>query len=137
MREQKKRFEADMKLLDQQQEKERNELDQMARDLANVGMAGPVSEPTTPPENHRETGFPTAFSRPTRFSTSSVTSSAGLFNIFAPSQTITSPPSGQVKTSTAQTPNNRFSAQSTPGSRRNSEEEYFPENFPSSRPAQS
>lgn len=129
-----------MKLLDQQQERERHELDQMARNLANVGVAGPVSEPTTPPENHRETGFPSAFSRPTRFSTSSVTSSAGLFNVFAPSQSITSPPSGQVKTSASQTPNsssNRFSAQSTPGSRRNSEEEYFPENFPSSRPAQS
>lgn len=126
-----------MKLLDQQQEKERHELDQMARNLANVGIAGPVSEPTTPPENNREAGFPTAFSRPTRFSTSSVTTSAGLFNVFAPSQSITSPPASQVKTSASQTPNSRFSAQSTPGSRRNSEEEYFPENFPTSRPAQS
>jgi hypothetical protein len=123
MREQKKRFEADMKLLELQQEKERLEMDQLARDLANI--SGPVSEPTTPPE-YREAGFPTAFSRPPRFSTSSVTSSPGIFNIFSPSQ-VTSPPATQSKASTAQTPN-RFSVQSVPGSRRGSEEaEYFSE----------
>jgi hypothetical protein len=34
MREQKKRLEADMKLLDMQQEKERQKMDQLARDIA-------------------------------------------------------------------------------------------------------
>ncbi|KAJ9238826.1 hypothetical protein DTO169E5_4659 [Paecilomyces variotii] len=126
MREQKKRFEADMKLLDLQHEREKQEMDQLARDLAQAGLSGPVSEPTTPPE-YRDSGFPTVFSRPTRFSTSSVTSSPGIFNVFAPSQ-VTSPQSNQARSSAAQTPNNRFSVQSVPGSRRNSEEEsYFSE----------
>jgi hypothetical protein len=126
MREQRRRFEADMKLLDLQQEKEKQEMDQLARDLAQVGMTGPVSEPTTPPE-HRDTGFPNSFSRPTRFSTSSVTSSPGIFNLFAPSQ-VTSPPANTGRSTTAQTPTNKFSVHSVPGSRRNSDEDdYLPE----------
>lgn len=122
MREQRRRFEEDMKLLDMQHEKEKQEMDQLARDLAKAGTSGPVSEPTTPPE-YRENGFPGpgGFSRPTRFSTSSVTSSPGLFNVFAPSQ-VTSP--SQVNHD-AQTPTNRFSVHSVPGSRRNSEKEDF------------
>jgi hypothetical protein len=83
MREQKKRLEADMKLLDMQQEKERQKMDQLARDLAQAGLSGPVSEPTTPPE-YRDPGFPSVLSQP-RFSASSVTSSPGIFNIFSPS----------------------------------------------------
>ncbi|KAL1968720.1 hypothetical protein VTN77DRAFT_1546 [Rasamsonia byssochlamydoides] len=134
MREQKKRFEADMKLLDLQQEKEKQEMDQLARDLAQASLSGPVSEPTTPPE-YRDAGFPTVFSRPTRFSTSSVTSSPGIFNIFSPQ--VTSPTS-QSKPSSVQTPNNRFSVQSVPSSRRNSEEdEYFPDSVSSYRPGPS
>lgn len=137
MREQKKRFEADMKLLDLQQEREKQEMDQLARDLAQAGLSGPVSEPTTPPE-YRDAGFPTAFSRPTRFSTSSVTSSPGIFNIFSPSQVTSPPPAAQSKASSVQTPSNRFSVQSVPGSRRNSEEdEYFPESVSSYRPGPS
>ncbi|RAL02399.1 putative RNA-binding protein [Aspergillus ibericus CBS 121593] len=123
MREQRRRFEEDMKLLDLQHEKERQEMDQIALDLAKAGLSGPVSEPTTPPE-YRENAFP-AFTRPTRFSTSSVTSSPGFFNVFAPTQ-VTTPPS-QVNHSSAQTPTNRFSVHSVPGSRRNSEKEDFNE----------
>lgn len=121
MREQKRRFEEDMKLLDLRHEKEKLEMDQLARDLAKAGIAGPVSEPTTPPEAHDSSGFP-GFSRPTRFSTSSVTSSPGFFNVFAPSH-VTSP-SGQMNTTSAQTPS-RFTVHSVPGSRRNSEKEDF------------
>ncbi|KAL4872731.1 hypothetical protein BDV12DRAFT_182759 [Aspergillus spectabilis] len=121
MREQKRRFEEDMKLLDLQHEREQLEMNQLAKDLAKAGISGPVSEPTTPPE-HREKGFPGAFSRPTRFSTSSVTSSPGFFNVFASS--VTSPP-GQVNHDSAQTPINRFAVHSVPGSRRNSEKEDF------------
>src|SRR5947207_14287292 len=113
MREQKKRFEADMKLLDLQQEKEKQEMDQIARDLAQAGMTGPVSEPTTAPE-YRDTGFPSVFSRPTRFSTSSVTTSPGIFNIFAPSQ-VASPPT-QVKSPMASTPKQGSAPQSVLGS---------------------
>ncbi|OAX77995.1 hypothetical protein ACJ72_07700, partial [Emergomyces africanus] len=131
MREQRKRFEADMKLLDLQQEKERQELDQMARDLANANssLAGVVSEPTTPPE-YRENGFPTVFSRPTRFSTSSATA-PGVFNLFGPSQVISS--TGQAKSTISTAPSQASAPHSMLGSRRNSEEEYTPEPFPSYR----
>ena len=105
MREQRRRFEEDMKLLDLQHEREKHEMDQLARDLAKAGIPGPVSEPTTPPEYH-DNG-------------SSVTSSPGFFNVFAPSNQMTSSPNG------AQTPTNRFSVHSVPGSRRNSEKEDF------------
>ncbi|RDW70768.1 putative RNA-binding protein [Aspergillus mulundensis] len=121
MREQKRRFEEDMKLLDLQHEREQLEMNQLAKDLAKAGISGPVSEPTTPPE-YRDNGFPGAFSRPTRFSTSSVTSSPGFFNVFASS--VTSPPS-QLNRDSAQTPTNRFAVHSVPGSRRNSEKEDF------------
>jgi len=107
-------------------------MDQIARDLAQVGITGPVSEPTTPPE-YRETGFPSVFSRPTRFSTSSVTTSPGIFNIFAPSQ-VSSPPT-QVKSPMASTPNQGSAPQSVLGSRRNSEEEeLIPGAVPTYRP---
>lgn len=118
MREQRRRFEEDMKLLDLQHEKEKLEMDQLARDLAKAGIPGPVSEPTTPPEYH-DNGIAAGFSRPTRFSTSSVTSSPGFFNVFAPSNQMTPSPNG------TQTPTNRFSVHSVPGSRRNSEKEDF------------
>ncbi|RAK74848.1 putative RNA-binding protein [Aspergillus fijiensis CBS 313.89] len=121
MREQRRRFEEDMKILDLQHEKEKLEMDQIAKDLAKAGLSGPVSEPTTPPEYHDNT-LP-GFTRPTRFSTSSVTSSPGFFNVFAPSQVTT--PQSQVNHSSAQTPTNRFSVHSVPGSRRNSEKEDF------------
>ncbi|ODH24185.1 hypothetical protein ACO22_05329 [Paracoccidioides brasiliensis] len=129
MREQRKRFEADMKLLDLQQEKERQELDQMARDLANASLSGPVSEPTTHPE-YRENGFPSVFSRPTRFSISSATA-PGVFNPFSPSQVVS--PAAQPKSILATTLGQASAPQSMLGSRRNSEEEYFPESFPSYR----
>ncbi|KAL2821745.1 hypothetical protein BDW59DRAFT_174097 [Aspergillus cavernicola] len=121
MREQKRRFEEDMKLLDLQHEREQLEMNKLAKDLAKAGISGPSSEPTTPPE-HRENGFPGAFSRPTRFSTSSVTSSPGFFNVFASS---VASPSSQVNQEPAQTPTNRFAVHSVPGSRRNSEKEDF------------
>lgn len=108
-----------MKLLDLQHEKEKLEMDQLARDLAKAGISGPVSEPTTPPE-HGDSAF-SGFSRPTRFSTSSVTSSPGFFNVFAPSHATS--PSSQINTSSVQPPTSHFSVHSVPGSRRNSEKE--------------
>ncbi len=84
LREQKRRFEAEMQKLDQQQRREEQELAAMQEDLGRMGtggLPGHQSEPTTPPE-YRETssGFPTMFSRPNRYSTSSLTSPPGLYN---------------------------------------------------------
>ncbi|KAJ5787073.1 Armadillo-like helical [Penicillium paradoxum] len=120
MREQKRRFEEDMKILDLQHAREKLEMDQLARDLAQAGISGPVSEPTTPPE-YRDTAVSSAFSRPARFSTSSVTSSPGFFNAFAPS-TLTSP---QAVSQPLQHSIDRFAGHSVPGSRRNSEKDDF------------
>ncbi|KAL1901392.1 hypothetical protein Sste5346_001797 [Sporothrix stenoceras] len=102
LREQKRRFEAEMQKLDQQQLRDEQELAAMQEDLGRIGAAamatGHQSEPTTPPE-YRETttsGFPNMLSRPNRYSTSSLTSPPGfLFNRPGRSGSqITSPQSG-------------------------------------------
>lgn len=126
MREQKRRFEEDMKLLDMQHEKEKIEMDQLARDLAKAGLSGPVSEPTTPPEHVEPTV--SSVSRPGRFSTSSVTSSPGFFSAFAaPSSQLTSPqaPSHSHSGQSTHQVLDRFAGHSMPTSRRNSEKEEF------------
>lgn len=128
MREQKRRFEADLKLLDLQQARERQEMDQIARDLAQASVSGPVSEPTTPPE-YRDTGFPTSLSRPSRFSTSSATT-PGIFNMFGSPSQIASPPKSAVAT----TPKQESAPQSVIGSRRNSEENHSADAYPTFRP---
>ncbi|WEW56356.1 hypothetical protein PRK78_001799 [Emydomyces testavorans] len=130
MREQKKRFEADLKLLNLQQEKEEQEMDQIARDLARTGLGGPVSEPTTPPEYH-DSGFPTALSRPARFSISNGHSTPGRFsNIFSPQ--LTSPNSNKVNSPFGL--NNNESLMSNMNSRRNSEHEFHSSGFGAYRP---
>ncbi|KAM3078180.1 hypothetical protein ACMFMG_002523 [Clarireedia jacksonii] len=106
LREQKRRFEAEMQLLDLQQRREEQELAQMQEDLGransnNNNNAGHQSEPTTPPE-YRESssGFPSAFSRPNRYSTSSLTSPPGLYNRPGRSGSqLTSPQSGTRRNS--------------------------------------
>ncbi|KAJ5571169.1 Armadillo-like helical [Penicillium sp. DV-2018c] len=120
MREQKRRFEEDMKILDMQHAKEKLEMAQLARDMAQAGISGPVSEPTTPPE-YRDTAVSDAFSRPARFSMSNVTSSPNFFNAFAPSA-LTSP---QPTSQPAQQSIDRFAGHSVPSSRRNSEKDDF------------
>lgn len=135
MREQKRRFEEDMKLLDLQHEKEKFEMDQLARSLAKAGLSGSgsgphpgrVSEPTTPPGEYGESIMPgSSASRPGagRFQTSSVTSSPGFFGAFAGS-TLTSP-QNHLQSSHAHSQSvDRFAGHSLPGSRRNSEKDDF------------
>lgn len=127
LREQKRRFEAEMQLLDQQQRKEEQELAQMQEDLGrnNNGnsIAGHQSEPTTPPE-YRETnsGFPSVFSRPNRYSTSSLTSPPGLYNRPGRSGSqLTSPQSGIMQSRLVM--DDKLPSKSVPGSRRNSDED--------------
>lgn len=124
MREQKRRFEEDMKILDLQHAREKLEMDQLSYEMIQAGisggLSGPVSEPTTPPE-YRESTVTSAFGRPNRFSTSSVTSSPGFFNAFA-SSGLTSP---QAPTHSTQPSIDRFTGHSVPGSRRNSEKDDF------------
>lgn len=72
-----------MQMLDLKQRRDEQELAQMQEDLgrANETNQGHQSEPTTPPEyGDSSSGFPSAFSRPNRYSTSSITLPPGLFN---------------------------------------------------------
>ncbi|EFW22893.1 hypothetical protein D8B26_006450 [Coccidioides posadasii str. Silveira] len=130
MREQKKRFEADLKLLNLQQEKEEQEMDQIARDLARTDLGGAASEPTTPPEYH-ESGFPTAFSRPSRFSISNGQSTPNRFsNLFSPQ--VTSPTASKANSSFGLNGSEPFT--STMNSRRNSEHDFHSNGFAAYRP---
>ncbi|CAG8976315.1 hypothetical protein HYALB_00005721 [Hymenoscyphus albidus] len=122
LREQKRRFEAEMQLLDLQQRREEQELAQMTEDLGRTKNTGHQSEPTTPPE-YRETtsGFPSVFSRPNRYSTSSLTSPPGLYNRPGRSGSqLTSPHSGILQ---SRMMDDNLTSQSGSASRRNSDED--------------
>ncbi|KAJ5887566.1 hypothetical protein N7495_007607 [Penicillium taxi] len=123
MREQKLRFEQDMKLLDMEHEKENQEMEQLARDLAQVSFPGPTV-PSTPPQQQRESAVTSAV-RPGRFS---VTSSPGTFDAF-------SRPSSHTSRASIHSID-RFNGNSLPGSipgtRRNSDEDAFTLGSPSS-----
>ena len=131
LREQRRRFEAEMKLFDLQQEREKQELEQMAEDLTRLHMtAGHQSEPTTPPE-YRDHVFPSVLSRPNRFSASSLTSPLALNNRgFRSGSQLASPPSELVQNLQHQVTNNKLPSKSVPGSRRGSNDKdkvYVPE----------
>ncbi|KAK3901087.1 armadillo-type protein [Staphylotrichum tortipilum] len=120
LREHRRRFEAEIHKLDAQQRMEERELHQMQEDLA-ARYGGHQSEPTTPPEYRDTPGFPSIFSRPNRYSTSSLTSPPGIFN--RPSRSgslLTSPLSGTLP---SRFPFDEIPSRSVPGSRRNSDED--------------
>lgn len=125
IREQRRRFELEMQKLDQQQRREAQELAQMEEEIGRLG--GHQSEPTTPPEyRDSNSGFPSMFSRPNRYSTSSLTSPPGLFNRPGRSGSqLTSPPSGLMQQQ--QPPRYGYDeplpSRSMPGTRRNSDDE--------------
>lgn len=121
IREQRRRFELEMQKLDQQQRREAQELAQMEEEI--VRLNGHQSEPTTPPEyRDSSSGFPSMFSRPNRYSTSSLTSPPGLFNRPQRSGSqITSPPSGLVQQRYGY--DEPLPSRSMPGTRRNSDDE--------------
>ncbi|OBT40346.1 hypothetical protein VE00_08460 [Pseudogymnoascus sp. WSF 3629] len=131
LREQKRRFEAEMQILDLQQRQEEQELRQMQEDLgrhhnSHNTNGGHQSEPTTPPE-YRETssGFPTVFSRPNRYSTSSLTSPiGGLYNRPGRSASqLTSPHNGLISSRYTMDENAIIMSNSGSASRRNSEDD--------------
>ncbi|KAI1294043.1 ARM repeat-containing protein [Xylaria venustula] len=116
LREQKRRFEAEMQRLDQQQ----RELQEDLRPV--LGLTGHQSEPTTPPE-YREThgGFPTMFSRPNRYSMSSLASPPGLFNRPGRSGSVLTSPQSSIMPS--RYPDDPLPYRSVPATRRNSDED--------------
>ncbi|KAI0392673.1 hypothetical protein F5Y17DRAFT_343575 [Xylariaceae sp. FL0594] len=76
VRERKRQFERAMQSLDQKQRELQEDLAPM------LALTGHQSEPTTPPEYRFQdpNGFPTIFSRPNRYSMSSLMSPPGLLN---------------------------------------------------------
>lgn len=128
LREHKRRFEAEIHKLSEQERLEERELAQMTEDLRYNGnsMAGHQSEPTTPPE-YRETssGFPTLFSRPNRYSMSSLTlaSPPGLFNRPGRSGSQLASPQPTNVAQSRFAFDDQLPSRSVPGSRRNSDED--------------
>lgn len=119
LREQRRRFEAEMELLDLQAKNQEDEMVRLASDLNRYNLSGRQSEPTTPPE-YGENGFTSIFPRQNRFSSASLTSPPGL-NANRASRSgsqITSPPHHMTSQSISHIP-----SKSMPGSRRNSDEE--------------
>ncbi|KAI0025815.1 armadillo-type protein [Xylariomycetidae sp. FL0641] len=125
LREQRRRFEAEMQKLDQQQRQDEFELAKMQEDIGRgggMGITGHQSEPTTPPE-YRETaaGFPTLLARPNRYSTSSLISPQGLLNRESRSGSqLASPHAGILQSRYYE---DQLPSRSVPASRRNSDED--------------
>lgn len=106
-----------MELIDLQSRRGEEEIHRLSSE---VRLNKPAqSQPTTPPE-YSDNGFPNAFSRPNRFSMSSIQQPASRITprgSRANSQ-VTSPPSSSFFN------NNGLPSQSVPGTRRNSDEEH-------------
>ncbi|KIE03941.1 Armadillo-like helical, partial [Metarhizium majus ARSEF 297] len=119
IREQRRRFELEMQRLDQQQRREAQELAQMEEEIR---IAGHQSEPTTPPEYRDNSGFPSIFSRPNRYSTSSLASPPGFNRPARSGSQLTSPPSGLTQQRYA-FDERAMPSRSDPNTRRNSDDE--------------
>ncbi|KAH7117974.1 armadillo-type protein [Dendryphion nanum] len=112
LKEQRRRFEAEMELIDLQSRRDEAEISRLSSDI----QYGKHSQPTTPPEYSDSFGFPTALSRPNRFSMSSITGATT-----PRGSQVLSPPSSQATQGTSN--NGHLPSKSVPGSRRNSDEE--------------
>ncbi|CAI6333901.1 unnamed protein product [Periconia digitata] len=113
LKEQRRRFEAEMELIDLQSRRDEEEINRLSTDI----RYGKHSQPTTPPEySNASKGFPTSLSRPNRFSMSSINGLTTPRSAHSGSQ-LASPPSAPANT------NGFLSAKSMPGSRRNSDED--------------
>jgi hypothetical protein len=122
LREQRKRFQTELELMDLRAKASEHELQRLELDIHRFSLSGRQSEPTTPPE-YRDNGFPSAISRPNRLSMTSLASAQGIGSIASPrsnrsgSHSIASAYHGS-QNSTSQLPSS-----SMPGSRRGSDEE--------------
>lgn len=101
-----------MELIDMQSRQEEEEINRLSSDI----RYGKHSQPTTPPEYANNTGFPSSFSRPNRFSMSAINPGLTTPRGSRAGSQLASPPS-------ARSQGGGFAAQSMPGSRRNSEED--------------
>ncbi|OAL01919.1 ARM repeat-containing protein [Phaeosphaeriaceae sp. SRC1lsM3a] len=114
LKEQRRRFEAEMELIDLQSRRGEEEIHRLSTDLR-YGKQPAHSQPTTPPEYNDGNGFPSAFSRPNRFSMSSINPGMTTPRGSRANSQVTSPPFYG---------NNGLPSQSVPGTRRNSDEDH-------------
>lgn len=135
IREQRRKAEAQLKQLDEQQKmlegSSSSAFASMSLGPKRISLNGPVSEPTTPPEY--ASGYPKRYSQ-NRMSISNVASPPGLNNRFSQSSmSITSPVGSQYTNGNyGQTP--KSPAKSMPVSRHGSDEdETYPEELPAMR----
>ena len=112
-----------MQRLERESQREARELAQMEEE---VRLGGHQSEPTTPPEH--QSGFPSIFSRPSRYSMSSLASPPGIYNRPARSGSqLVSPPSGMNQGRYAW--DDQIPSRSVPTTRRNSDDDEKDEAF--------
>lgn len=105
----------------------RREVDENIRHEQSVTQLFAQSEPTTPPEY---SAFPSAFSRPNRYSAASLTSPVGLSTRPNRSSTqLTSPSIGYARTFNNNGNASNLPSQSVPGSRRQSDGEDDDDDF--------
>ncbi|KAL9085522.1 MAG: hypothetical protein Q9165_007567 [Trypethelium subeluteriae] len=112
-----------MALLDLQQKNGEDEIQRLSDSLGHASLGGRQSEPTTPPE-YRENGLTSAYPRPNRYSTSSITSIGsppGLTRVSRAGSQLTSP-ADHARQPHHHTSSN-LPSRSVPSSRRHSDEE--------------
>jgi hypothetical protein len=125
LREQRKRFQTELELMDLRAKASEHELQRLEHDLHRISLPGYQSEPTTPPE-YRENGFPSAISRPNRLSMASLTSAQGVGSIASPRTNRSGSQSYAAYNSSSNNMSQNSSqlpSSSMPGSRRGSDEE--------------
>lgn len=98
-----------------------HEMQRLEHDLNRISLPGYQSEPTTPPE-YRDSGFPSAISRPNRLSMASLTSTQGVGSIASPRTTRSGSQSYAAAYNMSQN-SSQLPSSSMPGSRRGSDEE--------------
>ena len=115
-----------------------HDLERISTRVNRISLTGPVSEPTTPPE-YAESGFNNRYSRSSRLSANSIMSPPGFSKrISQSSSQVTSPPVNRLSGNGMFSQSQKPSAKSVPGSRRGSDEdEYYPEDLPTTRAAAS
>ena len=114
-----------MELIDLQARREEDEMNRLASDLGRFSNTGHQSEPTTPPE-HREAGVTHSLTRPSRFSSTSMTSPPGMAvtsNRPSRSGSQIASPSAEVLRTVSSQSTAHMPSKSVPGSRRDSDEE--------------
>ena len=111
-----------MELIDLQSRRGEEEIHRLSSE---VRYGKPThSQPTTPPE-YSDNGFPNAFSRPNRFSMSSIQPAKITPRGSRANSQVTSPPSSSFfNNNNNNNNNNGLPSQSVPGTRRNSDEDH-------------